>query len=283
MIVWGVGDLFAKFGINRKFVFALSGAAIIILTFLSSRQTSFWQSNETLYKHTLSVTRENYLISHNLCYTLTFENRFDEAEPLCRDSLRIKSDYFEGYNTLGILELKRGKIAEAEQNFLEVLRLSPRYALGYANLAVAQALLGKPEEAEANLEKAVRMTGNSVRPEVWINTLKDVAISYAAKQNYEKAAENFTRILIIDQNNAPARANLALTFYHLKRYDEAQKLIETAIQLNPNEAFSYNTYGLIMLAQNRNTEATGLFEKALQIKPDFAEAKENLKKAKGEK
>jgi tetratricopeptide (TPR) repeat protein len=279
MLVWGIGDLLK----SKKAFFAVFAVAIIVFAGLSFRQTSFWKNNETLYRHTLTVTKDNFLISHNLCYTLTLENRLDEAEPLCRTSIALNPNFFEAHNTLGILQLKRGQNSEAEQSFQEVVRLAPGYALANANLSVAQALLGKPVEAEASLEKAVRLSGNSVPPEVWINALNDLAIAYTAQGNYEKAAENLARILAIDFNNAPARGNLALTFYRLKRYDEAQKLIESAIQLNPNEAVAYNIYGLIMLEQNRLTEAAGLFEKALQIKPDFTEAKENLKKAKGEK
>ncbi|HVE56103.1 MAG TPA: tetratricopeptide repeat protein [Pyrinomonadaceae bacterium] len=279
MLVWGIGDLLK----SKKAFFAGFAIAVIVFAGLSFRQTSFWKDNETLYRRTLAVTKDNFLISHNLCYTLTFENRLDEAEPLCRTSIALNPNFFEAYNTLGILQLKRGQNAEAEQSFQEALRLAPGYALGNANLSVAQALLGKPVEAEASLEKAVRLSGNSVPPEVWINALNDLAIAYTAQKNYEKAAENLARILAIDFNNAPARGNLALTFYQLKRYDEAQKLIESAIVLNPNEAVAYNTYGLILLDQNRRTEAAGLFEKALQLKPDFPEAKENLKRAKGEK
>ena len=279
MLVWGIGDLLK----SKKAFFAIFALAIVVFSGLSFRQTSFWKNNETLYRHTLAVTKDNFLISHNLCYTLTLEDRLDEAEPLCRTSIALNPTFFEAYNTLGILQLKRGQNAEAEQNFLEVVRLAPGYALANANLSVAQALMGKPEEAEASLEKAVRLSGNTVPPEIWINALNDLAIAYTAQKNYEKAAENLTRILAIDFNNAPARGNLALTFYHLKRYDEAQKLIESAIQINPNEAAAYNIYGLILLDQNRRTEAAGLFEKALQLKPDLAEAKENLKKAKGEK
>ena len=283
MLVWGAGDLFEKFALNINILRALCGAALVVFAVLSFWQTSLWRDNETLYKHTLAVTDPNYLISHNLCYTLTFEDRLDEAEPYCRDSLRIKPDYSNVSNTLGILELKRGRFAESEQNFLEVLRHSPNDAFGYSNIAVAQALLGKPDEAEANLEKAVRLSGNSVPPSDWIKTLNDVAAAYAQKNNYQKAAENFTRILAIDQNNMPARGNLALALSKLNRYDEAQKLIETVIQHDPNDAAAYNIYGLILLGKNRDADAADKFETALKLLPDFAEAKENLKVAKGEK
>ena len=280
MLVWGVHDIFKQ---NRNAFFAIFGIAVVAFSVLSFRQVSFWQNNETLYRRTLAVTQNNFLISHNLCYTLTLEDRLDEAEPLCRAAIQIKPNYYQGYNTLGILQIKRGQYSEAEQNFREVLRNEPNYSLAYANLALALALQKKPEEAEENLEKAVRLNDGAVQPEIWVNALNDLAIAYSEQKKYDKAAENLARILAIDNNNADARANLALTFYHLKRYDEAQKLIESAIQLNPNQAVAYNIYGLILLEQNRKTEAAGLFERALQLKPNFAEAKENLKKAKGEK
>jgi len=283
MLVWGLGDVFAKFNFNKNILRVLFGAAIVIFALISFKQTSLWRNNEILYKHALAVTKDNYLISYNLCYTLMLADRLDEAEPYCFTTLRLKPNFYEAQNTLGILELKRGRNAEAEKYFQEALKIAPNYGIVYANLSIAQALLKRPEEAEANLEKAVRLSANSIHNEVWINALNDLALAYTEQKNYQKVAENLLRILAIDANNANARANLALTFYYMERYDEAKQLIETAIQLNPNEAAAYNTYGLLMMRENRKTEAAGLFAKALQLKPDFEEAKENLKKAKGEK
>jgi tetratricopeptide (TPR) repeat protein len=283
MLVWGICDVFEKFKLNKTLLAAIFGIVIVTLSFLSFRQVSVWRNNEIIYGHALAVTKDNFLISHNLCYTLILANRLDEAEPLCRAAIQIKPDHFQAYNTLGILQVKRGQYAEAEQNFQKVLDNMPNYSLTYANLALALALDKKPEEAEVNLEKAVRLDNGMVKTDVWINALNALAISYSDQEKYEKAAENLTRILAIDSNNVDARGNLALTFYHLKRYDEAQKLIESTLQLDPNQAVPYNTYGLILLEQGRKVEAAGLFQKALQLNPDFAEAKENLKKAKGEK
>ena len=279
MLAWGARDLLK----SKRAFFAVFAIAIIVFSILSLRQTALWKDNETLYRHTLAVTKDNFLISHNLCYALTLEDRLDEAEPLCRATIELNPNFFEGYNTLGILQIKRGQAVEAEASFQKALETAPRFTLAYANLSVAQSLQKKPEEAEASLEKAVRLNDGKVSNDVWINALNNLALAYNEQSKYEKAAENLTRILMIDNANVNARANLALTLNRLKRYDEAQKLIESAIQLNPNEAAAFNIYGVIMLEQNRRAEAAGLFEKALRLKPDFAEAKENLKKAKGEK
>jgi cytochrome c-type biogenesis protein CcmH/NrfG len=58
---------------------------------------------------------------------------------------------------------------------------------------------------------------------------------------------------------------------------------EQSLRENPNEARSHFIYGLILLKKNRQNEATQSFEKALQLNPDLAEARENLKKLRGEK
>lgn len=283
MLVWGVGDLFKKFELDQRIAPGLFCAAIIIFAVVSYAQTSLWRDNETLYKHTLAVTEDNHLVSHNLCYALVFENRLDEAEQYCRDSLNGRPDYFEAFNTLGILELKRGRLIMSEENFQQVLDLAPNYALGYANIAVAQALLGKPAEAEANLEKAVRLSGDSVPPSAWINTLKDVAAAYMQNNEYDKAAQNLQRILFIDPNNVSGRVNLALAFSKLNRFDDALRVIEPVAQSNHPDAAVSNAYGLALLGKNRRADAIEQFERALNLKPDFAEAKENLRKAKGEK
>lgn len=279
MLAWGIGDLLK----SKKAFFAIFAIAVLAFSVISFRQTSFWKNNETVYRRALTVTKDNFLISHNLCYTLTIEGRLDEAEPLCRRTIELNPNFYEGYNTLGIWQIKRGQYAEAEQSFKQALEKAPNFTLANANLSVAQSLQKKPEEAEASLEKAVLANDARVSNDVWINALNSLAAAYNEQQKYERAAENLTRILAIDNANAPARANLALTLNRLKRYDEAQKLIESALQINPNEPAAYNIYGLMLLEQNRSAEAAGMFERALQLKPDYAEARENLKKAKGEK
>lgn len=278
MVVWGIGDIFDHLKINRSIFVPVFAIVVIVLSFLSFRQASYWRDKETVYRHALAVTSGNAIILHELCYTLMEEKRLDEAETFCRSAIEFKPEFLLSYNTLGIIQIQRGQYAEAEQNFRKILTDHPNFSLGYGNLAVALAFEKRPEEAEDALERAVQLDNGSVQKDVWINSLNAVAAAYVDKGNFEKASENLLRILKLDNNNANARMNLSSVYYHMNRLSEAQAMMESAIQLDPNQAAAYNTYGLIMLAQGRKTEAAGLFKKALQLAPDLEQAKENLKK-----
>ncbi|HQU85514.1 MAG TPA: tetratricopeptide repeat protein [Pyrinomonadaceae bacterium] len=279
MLVWGVSDLFEYFGIDKKFYLALFAVFIVILTVIAAKQTSYWQDNEILYKHTLAVTKKNFLIAHNLCHHLTFEERMDEAEPFCRQAIEDNATYFEAYNTYGILKLKQKDFVEAEKNFKECLRLEPNYALAYSNLAVAQIMQDKPEEAEQSLQKAATLP-SSISPEIFANVLRDLAASYAKKDNFEKTVENLIRLLNLTPNNTDERTKLALALFTLKRYDEALTQADEVIRQKPDQAEIYNIKGLILMQKNQKTQAAEQFQKAIQLKPDFPEAQMNLIKAK---
>lgn len=280
MLVWGMSDLFEYFKLNKTAFYGLFGAFILVLTILAFNQTTYWRNNEILYKHTLSVTQKNFLISHNLCHHLTLEERMDEAEPFCLQSIADNQTYFEVYNTLGILKLKQKQYEESEKNFKECLKLAPNYASAYSNLAIAQIMQDKPEEAELNLQKAANLP-NNIPPETFATVLSDLAARYAKKENYEKTAEHLNRLLYLTPNNVDERTKLVFAYFTLKRFDEAQKQVEELIRQNPNQAEVYNLKGTILLEKKQNAEAVTQFEKALQLKPDFAEAKANLEKAKG--
>jgi tetratricopeptide (TPR) repeat protein len=283
MTVWGLSDFFEQFNISRKFLYAGIGAAVLIFTALSFQQTGYWHNSETLYRRTLAITTNNTLISHNLCHLLTFDDRLDEAEPFCRDAIERKPNYFEPYNTMGVLQFKRKDYAEAEKYFRKTLELMPNYPLAYSNLALAQVLQKRPEEAEASLQRAVQFNNGMLSDDVVATTLNDLAIEYASQQKYQRSAENLKRLLYLQPGNVGARTKLALTLYLMKQYDEAQIEAESVIRMNPNDPSMYNVTGLILMEKGDHAGAALQFEKALTIAPDFADAKANLAKAKAGK
>jgi len=59
--------------------------------------------------------------------------------------------------TVGLADLERGRLAEAEQEFRQVIALAPKDPLGYANLGLTYLRGGRFDDAEAQLKRARRL------------------------------------------------------------------------------------------------------------------------------
>jgi len=279
MIVWGAASLVTDATFGNRAVQVASVVAILVFTGLAFHQVSYWHDSERLYKHTLAVTTNNFLIAHNLCHYYLINDRLDDAEPLCKEAIEIRPNYNEPYNTLGIIEFRRGKFEEAEQYYKQSLQYGPGYVYALVNLAQAQAQLGKPEEAEEAVRQAVESNGG--RPsDNFASALSLVAAAYADRQDYQKAAENFARLVYLQPNNAEAQTRLAMCLYYVKRFDEAETVARSAISIKPDLADAWYTLGLVLVEKKENDQAAEAFRSALQLKPDFADAQAALDKIK---
>lgn len=283
MIVWGTGDIFEKLKIKRNIFLLVFILWIIVLTFVAYQQTSLWRNSEILYRHVLSVTQGNFLTAHNLCHHLLTENRLEEAESYCEQSIGMNPNHSNTYNTLGIVQMKLEKFSDAEKNFRRAIELSPTYWIAYSNLSTSLSLQQKPEEAEKVLAHLFNTTFENTEPGTWTSSIRTLGLAYFKQKNYEKAVENFRRVLYLTPDQTDVRTDLALALFELKNYDEALEQIELSLRENPNDPRNHFIYGLVLLEKNRQAEAAQSFEKALQLKPDFAEAREKLKKLRGEK
>jgi tetratricopeptide (TPR) repeat protein len=278
IIVFGAAELVQTFRIPVRVLAVFAGLILIALSMLSFRQAGYWRDNETLYGHTLAVTKNNYLISHNLCHYLAFADRLDEGEKYCRDAIAIRPDYFEPYNTLGVIYSKRADFAAAESEFSRAIERRPDYAVAYSNLAVAQAQQGKADEAEISLQKALAHSGD-VPNQAFPAILADIAATFAKQKRYDKAAENYRRQLSLTPNDLRSQAQLAKTLYFRGELDEAEKWAANVVAIDPNSPDALNVLGLVSLERGRFKDASLAFKKLVAVAPDFESATENLEKA----
>ena len=85
---------------------------------------------------------------------------FAEADEM----LPINSD---AKNNLGVLYLRTGRIAEAQELWRQVVRTDPEYAIAYINLGFAAISLGEPEEAKKFAAAALAQSPSE--REIWSN------------------------------------------------------------------------------------------------------------------
>jgi len=278
MIVFGAWSIAGEAGFRKRAFAVASVVAIAAFIVLAYRQISFWQNNETLYRHTLAVTTKNSLIEHNLCHHFVNKDRLDEAEPLCRQAIEHNPGYGEPYNTLGILEFKRENYSASELDFQAALDRSPNYIFPLVNLAQAQARLGKPEDAEKSLKKAVEIGGGDRDP-VLAPALVETAAAYAGQENYEKAIDNLNRALYIQPDDAAIHARLSFMLYKHGRLNDAESQAQLTLAMNQANADAWNTLGLVKLAEKDKPSAATAFKQVLLLDPKYPDVKENLNRA----
>jgi Flp pilus assembly protein TadD len=88
---------------------------------------------------------------------LAKEGQLDEAIRQYQQAIRLKPDYADARNSLGIGLFGKGRTDEAIRQFREVLRLKPGYADAHNNLAGALDKKGQMDEAIRHYQHALRL------------------------------------------------------------------------------------------------------------------------------
>jgi adenylate cyclase len=90
----------------------------------------------------------------------------DEAETLCREALRIKSDLFAVYNPLSQIYMHRGQLADAEEVAHEYIQKDPQNPLSHGTLGFFYMEIGLYAKAIAPYEESVRLKPDNL-PNLW--------------------------------------------------------------------------------------------------------------------
>jgi tetratricopeptide (TPR) repeat protein len=242
MISWGVAELMSARPQKRLLTALAAGVIVTTLAVLTWRQVQLWPDNETLYRHTLAVTSNNYVIQTNLGYALSKLGRRAEAMEHLNEALRIEPTFFEAQNSLGVVLAEDKKPAEALKHFEIAVRSNPNSPKVHANLGAALFTLGRPKEAVTHLQEALRLD-----------------------PTYPNGSFNLGIILLSQGKNS-----------------EALQRLEEAVSLPPDSADVRNGYGYALLLSGKPAEAIEQFKLALKLRPADTRALKNLHDAEAE-
>jgi len=233
---------------------------------------------------------------------------WDSGENLWYDVTVKSPKNGRGLMNYGLVKMRNGEYAEAEEYFTKALEFLPYWTYTNINMAVLKDAMGKKEEAvkyfelglrygpdnpepyyyyartmlkHGNTDKAVELLedGHRISPKHSnINQMREKLRSLGAtpveklKKDLEQVASNPTSDNYI---------NLSLTQYKQKDYDGCIASCRKALELDPQSAIAYNNICSAHNAMKNWQEAMKACEKALDIDPDFERAGNNLKWAKG--
>ncbi|MHC4500178.1 MAG: tetratricopeptide repeat protein, partial [Planctomycetota bacterium] len=168
---------------------------------------------------------------------------------------------------------QRGRIPEAIESYREAIKLKPDYRDAHQNLGLLLVEQKEPEEAVEHYNKAL-----AIFPEDG-GMHEGLGLALLEQGNIDDAVEKYEKALEIDPNRASAHDNLGRALVGLNRVPEAHRHLSRGLELNPDDAMTHNNMGGLLAISGQMEEAIKHFEMSLKLKPTNIEALNNLASA----
>jgi len=237
ILVWGLGAVCANRRLPKPLIFFLAMTVLAACAFRTRDQLRHWQNNEMLFRHTLAVTKNNYL----------------------------------AYNNLGTWLSKKGRIAEAMDCFNKSLQIEPDDSDVLYNFGNAYAKIGNWDEAISNYQRALQIAPAQA------DILDNLGFALAAKKQYGEAVTNFEAALKLDPDSADAHNNLATVLFIERRFDEAARQYQEALRINPDDPHIYSNLGDVLVRLGQIPDAVKCYQEALRLDPGDAAVEGRLR------
>jgi tetratricopeptide (TPR) repeat protein len=263
----------SSFILHPSLLWVAGGAALVLCGVLTRQQLGYWRDSETLFRHALAVTENNYSAHHNLGVALFKKGQLDEAIHQLKETIRLTPDDADAHHHLGTAFYQQGRIGEAIRQFQEAIRLNPHHADAHYNLGAALASKGQTDEAIHQFQEAIRLEPD--------NPLAHYNLGNALlmKGQMDEAIRQFQAAIRLKPDHAEAHYNLGTALGSKGQIDEAITQYQEATRLNPGNADAHYNLGVALASKGQTEEAIRRFEAALKVKPDYPEAHNHLGQA----
>lgn len=171
IVAWGLPDLLTKLPYRKIIISTIAVAVISTLSVCTYFQVQYWRDSKTLYTQAIEAVDNNYVAHLLLARVLSDEDKPNEAIEHYKQVIRIKPDYVEVYNEIGLALVVQGKFSEAIEYYNEALRLNPNYFEAHLNIAVALSYQGQYDKAKQHYKQALRIRSDFVAPTRFMNIL----------------------------------------------------------------------------------------------------------------
>jgi Flp pilus assembly protein TadD len=197
----------------------------------TKNQLEYWRSPDSLFRHCIKVTTQNYVAYNNLGAILANQGKYDEAKPLYTEALRINSSFSDTWMNMGSLLVLQGDTTNAVEYLQQAIRLAPKSAEGYGKLALALSQLGRMADAVSAYRESLLLGPNQV-----------------------PACNNLAWILATHPDS------------QLRNGGEAVRLAEHACRLtNYKQALLVGTLAAAYAEEGRFSDATNMADKAIEL------------------
>jgi Flp pilus assembly protein TadD len=152
-----------------------------------------------------------------------------DAESTMKKAIALRSDNWNGYNSLGSFYLRATRYPEAAEAFRKVLELTPDNAAAYSNLGVALNRMQDRAGARKMYEKAIELNPTYA-------IYSNLAGLYYLDGAFQKAADTYEKALKLNDRDYRPWTGLASSYQALGRKEKFQAACNHALKLAEADA-----------------------------------------------
>ncbi|MHC4423676.1 MAG: tetratricopeptide repeat protein [Planctomycetota bacterium] len=244
IIAWGLPELPAKWRYRKYALPASAMMVMIALAICAHFQQRYWKNSITLCEHALAVTENNYKAHFCMTELLRERGRFEEAIWHNSESIRIKPDYLEALNGLGLSLCDVGRTDEAITYYRRALEINPRLAEAHANLGTALVKKGNLAEAVWHYKQALRKFDS-------VAGRRSLAHALLKLGRFPEAIREYRRVLRVLPDDPYIHNRIGVALFKDGKIDEAIAHVKEALRLKPDFADAKDNLRVMLAERER--------------------------------
>ena len=198
------------------------------------------------------------------------EGRLSQAIELLEEAVRLRPDFAQAHNDLGVVLGSLDRLEEAAAAFRAACRHQDGMIDAHLNLGSASQALGRLDDAVAAYSRVVEADP----------TREEVRIELARMLRSQGRAEEAVSVLEALPPGQPASAallfNRGVSLQAAAREKEAESAFRRCIELDPDFALAYNNLGCLLRDEGKLEESVATLRRAVELRPDLAVTHMNL-------
>ncbi len=254
-VVWGMAEIARMRRLPAAWLAVPAVLVLATLGALSRRQIAYWHDSESLWRHAINVTKDNYRAHDGLARALGKEGRSEDAIAEFKVAQNLSDYNASAVLDLGVYEQLHGHLREAIEQYKRSVNASPdskSRAVAFSCLGLGYLQMGDIDRARLSYAEALRQNPD--------NSAALVGSGLVAERNgdFAVAVDRLSHVVKLD----PTDENYLLLEQALRRagrLTEADDALAQAQKISGDFAHAQQSAAEVLAA-------AGL--KADEVKPD---------------
>ena len=218
---------------------------------------------KVFFEKLVKINSKDILANFNLAKTLSELNEDQEAIIYYKRAIELNKNYHDALCGYGMSLFKLNKFTEALEQYNYALNINPNSVVCLINKAILLNKINKNNEAIICCDKALKI--NPSLYEAHYNKiiyLLELELNEEAIYSFEEAK----KLKIIDRiKDSKFFLNVAIVYYKLERYNEADENYNIALKISPNSPEIKYNLALLQLISGKFLEGFENYEQRLNM------------------